>query len=321
MAQIANLYDRYDMGTNVREELDDIAYRIDPEETPVVSSIGTSTAENTFVEWLTDSLAAANKDNALIEGDQVSAASLSPRVRLGNYTQIFTKTISLSDTTAALKAAGTKGRAEMQHQIAKGMAEIKRDIEASFTQNNAAVAGNSSTARKSAGLETMIVTNISSGGGGSTPAWSSGAPLTAPTDGTQRAFTETLLKTVLATGYSNGMKPKMLCLGALQKQVFSGFTGIAQNRRDVIGKTQAMIIGAADVYVSDYGNISVVPDLFMRNRTALLIDPEFLERVVLRPMSKKELPAFGDFSAFLLRTEVCLKVKNEKAHAKIADLT
>jgi Family of unknown function (DUF5309) len=161
--------------------------------------------------------------------------------------------------------------------------------------------------------------------GGSTAATTSGAPAAAPVDGTQRAFTEAILKPVIATAFSNGAKMKMLILGALQKQTFSTFAGIAQQRYDANNRgnkpMMTAIIGAADIYVSDYGNLAVVPDLFSRNRTALGIDPEYLSLANLRPMEKRQMAKISDGEQWQIIMETTLVMRNEKAHFKIADLT
>lgn len=318
MPQPTNTFDRYDQ-VGVREDLQDMIFDISPEETPVISSLSRKKAENTYHEWQTDVLRAANPANAAIEGDVATASARGATSRVGNHTQIFQDTVVVSGTARVVNTAGRKD--ELAYQLAKVGKELKRDMEAAATQNAAANAGTSSVARRMASLETMIVTNISSGVGGSTAAWTTGAATTAPTDGTQRAFTETLLRTVIATGVQNGMRTKMLCLGVGQKQVFSSFAGIAVNRFQLSKPEQGTIIGAADVYVSDFGQLVTTVDLFQRNRTALLIDPEYAELAVLRPMKKTELAKDGDYDKYQMLTELTLVVKNERAHAKVADLT
>ena len=319
MAQPTNLFDRYAQ-VGVREDLEDIIYDISPEETPVVSMLKRTKAKQTYHEWQTNTIATANANNAAVEGDDAILSARTPTSRVGNYTQIFVKNIGVSETAIAVDAAGRDD--ELKYQLANAGRELKTDIEASVCSANAAVAGNSTTARKSAGLETMIAVNLSSGAGGSTAAWASGAATVAPTDGTQRAFTEALLKTVLLAGVQNGMRTKALILGPGQKQVFSTFVGNAVNRIDNPATVkQLTIVAGADVYLSDFGKLMVTMDLFSRNRTALLVDPEYASVAVLRPMQKIELAKTGDSTKYQMKTELCSVVSNPKAHAKVADLT
>jgi hypothetical protein len=322
MAQPVNTQSRYNM-IGIREDLEDVIFDISPEDTPVISNIERGKAKNTFHEWQTFTKAAANKDNAAIEGDTFAGTALTATQRLGNYTQIFQKGVIVSDTTFAVDAAGRAN--ELKFQLAVAGTELKRDLEAAVTQNNPGVAGNNTTARKLAGIESWLSTNISSGVGGSTTATTSGAPAAAPTDGTPRAFTEVLLKTAISLAFGNGAKMKMLVLGAAQKQVFSAFAGIAAQRYDANNRgskpMMTAIIGAADIYVSDFGNLSVVPDLFSRNRTALGIDPEYLSLATLRPMEKRQMAKISDGEQWQVIMETTLVMRNEKANFKVADLT
>ena len=50
MALPTNTYTRYTVGTNAREDLIDKITNSSPEKTPVISSFGRATAENTYHE-------------------------------------------------------------------------------------------------------------------------------------------------------------------------------------------------------------------------------------------------------------------------------
>src|ERR1700704_4353867 len=177
MPQPNNLYDRYDVNPSVREDLIDKIYNVTPEKTVVTSAFGKTTATNTYHEWQRDNFRTPNKDNALIDGDDFSAQALVPTERIGNYCQIFTKQPAVSRRANIVKKAGMG--TSMAYQKAKLLVECRRDIEASVLSANPAVAGNSTTASKSAGLRCFIYSNIVQGVGGSTPAHTSGAPLVA----------------------------------------------------------------------------------------------------------------------------------------------
>jgi hypothetical protein len=61
-------------------------------------------------------------------------------------------------------------------------------------------------------------------------------------------------------------------MGSFNKQVASGFSGIATQYQQANGKV-ATIVGAADRYVSDFGNYNFVPSRYARTRDVLLLDP------------------------------------------------
>lgn len=298
-----------------REDLTDIIYDISPTETPFMSSIGKTKATAVYHEWQTDSLAAATTANAAVEGADATSATLSPTVRLGNYTQIIQKTVQVSGTLDAVNKAGRKS--EKAYQLAKASAEIKRDLETILMANQGRSAGTSTVARKLGSLLSWIKTNSDVGSGGADPAT---IGVSTRTDGTQRTFTETLLKTVVAEVFTSGGSPKILMVGAAGKQKVSSFAGIAAQRYMAPGNTPTTIIGAADVYMSDFGTMSVVPNRFMRTRDALVIDPEYAALAYLRPFQTNDLAKTGDSENTQLLAEVTLEVKNEAAHGIIADL-
>ena len=314
MAIVANTFTRYS-AVGIREDLSNVIYNISPEETPFISNIGRENVKNTYFEWQTDSLAAASASNAALEGDDVASfTAVSPTSRIGNYTQISTKNVVISGTLEALDKAGR--RSELTYQLAKLGSELKRDMESALLANQSPVAGNTTTARRTAGLPAFIKTNTDFGTGGADT-----AGIAARTDGTQRAFSEALLKTVIAEVWESGGTPKMLMVGSHNKQVASGFTGIATRFRDVPAGQQAQIVGAADVYVSDFGTVNIVPNRFQRARDAFIVDPQYASMAVLRPIQQMELAKTGDAEKRLMLVEYGLKVNNEAAHGIVADLT
>jgi len=311
------IYNAYD-AIGQREDLTDVIYDISPTETPFMSSIGKTKATAVYHEWQTDSLAAATTNNAAVEGADASDATLSPTTRLGNYTQILQKTIKVSGTLDTVNKAGRKS--EKAYQLAKASNELKRDLETILLANQGRSAGTTnSTARKMGSLLSWIKTN--------SDANTTGDPTTigvsTRTDGTARTFTEALLKTVVAEVFASGGTPKILMVGATGKQKVSSFTGLSAYRYNVNGGTggsQATIVGAADVYLSDFGSMAVVPNRFMRTRDALILDPEYAAIAYLRPFMTNELAKAGDADKTQILVECTLEVKNEAAHGIVADL-
>ena len=302
-----------------REDLSDVIYNISPTETPFLNSVGKSKATAVYHEWQTDSLAAVNTSNYAVEGATASDATMGVTTRVGNRTQISQKTIKISGTLDAVNKAGRKS--EKAYQLAKASSEIKRDMEATLLSNQTAANGNSTTARNLGGLQAWLASNTSNGSGGS--AGANGT--TARTTGTDRAFTATLLNTVMQSAFTNGGSPTLLLVTPAQKVVASTFSGIATRYRDVPANQQAQIINAADVYVSDFGIIQIVPDRFIPNSdsddTAFLLDTEMAAVAYLRPFQTNELAQVGDADLTQLLVEYTLEVKNEAAHGIISDLT
>ena len=299
-----------------REDLSDVIYNISPTDTPFMSTVGKTKATATYHEWQTDSLASVNTSNYAVEGAAASDATMSPTTRAGNRTQISQKTVKVSGTLEAVDKAGRKS--EKAYSLAKASAEIKRDMEAILLSNQASSAGDASTARKLGGLQAWLATNGDFGTGGS--AGASGS--TARTTGTDRTFTEDILKTVVAEVYTAGGSPKVLMVRPNHKQVVSTFAGIAAQRYMAPADAPTTIIGAADVYMSDFGSISVVPSRYITTTdVAFVIDPDMAAVAYLRPFQTNELAKTGDAEVTQLLAEYTLQVSNEAAHGIIADIT
>lgn len=321
MTQPTNTFDSYD-AKGIREDLSNVIYNISPEETPFMSNVGKGSAKSTYFEWQEDSLSATDTNNAQVEGDDAPAVEPSPTARIGNYTQISRKTVTVSGTLEAVDKAGRKS--EMAYQMAKRGAELKRDIEAIATSGQAAVGGNSTTARKTAGFGAFLRTNTNNGATATEPTLSgttSGYPNAAAGDGTDRAYTETILKDVVQQVWTEGGDARMLMVGAVIKQKVSGFAGIAAQRFNVTGAKPGTIIGAADIYVSDFGNLEIVPNRFMPADVAYHVDPSMASIAFLRPFQKEELAKTGDAEKMLLICEWGVKVNNERAHGVARDIT
>ncbi|BAQ89197.1 major head protein [uncultured Mediterranean phage uvMED] len=310
MAQISNTFSTYD-AIGEREDLSDVIYNISPTDTPFMSAIAKTKATAVNHEWQLDSLAAASATNAAIEGDEVSFAAPDATVRKGNQCQISTKSVIVTGTLEAVNKAGRNS--ELAYQISKKSKELKRDMESSLTANNAPVTGNDSTAREIAGLGSWLKTNESASG---TAPSTSGT--NARSDGTQRAFTEAQLKTVIKSVWDNGGDPSMIMVGSFNKQKLSGFTGgstrfdPAENKR---------LVAAVDVYESDFGAMQVTPNRFQRARDAFVITPDLFAVAFLRDFSLEDLAKTGDAAKQFLVTEYTLESRNEQGSGIVADLT
>jgi hypothetical protein len=312
MAQPTNTFDTYD-SVGEREDLSDVIYSISPTDTPFLSSAAKTKATAVLHEWQTDSLAAAVTNNAVIEGDEATLDASTATTRLSNSTQIMDKTVVITGTQESVDKAGRAS--ELAYQIAKKAKELKRDMEATITGNIAEVTGGSSTARKMGTLGSWVVTNDDLASDGASGA---GAGNAAHTDGTQRAFTEAQLKSVIKSVWNAGGDPSMVMVGPFNKQKLSGFTG---NSTRFDAGADATLYTSVDVYASDFGQLQVVPNRFSRDRDAYVLDMEYWGIAFLRDFSMHELAKTGDSEKRQLLVEATLESRNEAASGLIADLT
>lgn len=319
MATIATTYQTYQI-KGIREQLSNLIYNIAPTDTPFMSNAGTGDKlENTFFEWQTDDLAAAVATNAQIEGDDVTTfEAATPTVRMGNYTQISRKEVIISDTAEVVNKAGRKS--ELAYQVSKRGSEIKRDIEKKLLANKAAVAGAAGTARETASILAFIKTNVDKAAGGVNPVYTT-LPNDVRTDGTPRAFTETMLKNAVQLQWNEGGKADTILVNGSQKVAISAFAGIATATFNQSTAKPSTIIGAADVYVSDFGTLYVVADRFMRSTDALILDFDLISLRYLRPFKTVPLAKTGDAEKRMLLAEFGLQVNQEKGLALVTDLS
>jgi hypothetical protein len=303
-----------------REDLSNRIYRIDPTEVPFFSGIEKGKATHTKHEWQTQALAAASTSNAALEGDDSYAADAATvTVRLDNVCQISRKTPRVTGTQQAMNPAGRGDEFDYQVML-KGM-ELKRDIEAILTgANQAKVTAATSTAPKLADVTTWIKTNTDKGGGTAADPTAADGTSARVDSATQRAFTEGQLKNVLKKCYDQGGRPSKILMGSFNKQAFSMFAGRATPTQNA---DQKKITAAVEVYVSDFGTLSAVPDLFMRTKDVFVLEMEKWAYAPLpgRNFMSYDLAKTGDSDARTVLSQYTLESRNEKASGGIYDLT
>jgi len=317
MAVTANTNETYSVST-IREDLASALASVSPTETIFMSTVGSRNVDNTYFEWSEVDLAAAATNNQ-IEGDSgLSNSSPTNAVRKGNYTAISAKVVEVSDTNQSVN--GVANAQTVAKQVAYKLSELKRDMEKMALNNVAASAGASGTARTTAGLPAFLVTNTERGTGGAdgttSGSGSAGYPNAAATDGTTRAITETLLKSVIASCWDQGADPSIVLCGSSQKQTISGFTGNATKYQEVDGKK---LTAAVDIYVSDFGSLQIVPARHIRARDVFVLDPSYAKIAYLQTARQKPLARTGLSERRLISCEWGLEVTSEKAHGVIAD--
>ena len=307
-----------------REQLADVVSRITPEDTPILTEIGSETTRGIHPEWETVDLNAPGA-NVQAEGDEYAFSAATPAVRVGNYTQIMRKTGIVSGTQESVDNAG---RAEQikEQKLMRGL-ELRKDVEFSIVSNVASVAG---TSRVSGGLPSWATSNVSRGATGANGGFNSGTGLTvAATDGTQRAFSKAITDAVMQGGFNSGANFKFLSVSPYVKSVFVSFmsdSNVAAFRYSVDRGRDNEIVSNADFYEGPFGRVRVVPNRVQAvsagvARNAFFVDPEMLSWLWLRKIrTDPNIAKTGDAEKFVLIGEGCLKVKNEKGIGVAADL-
>ena len=301
--------------SGLAEDFEDIIFNVSPTDTPMLTMAKRTKATARYHQWQVDSLAAASSNKAE-EGADASYATAAQTTTLGNYCQISTKTVDISRTLDIVNKYGRKSEVAMQ--LMKRGKELKRDMEFTICRNQPSA---STTARATAGWECMISGNLVASNSGQTTDYSvrgfSAASWTAPEDGSSATFVEADLTSALGLAWADGGDPSVIMMSKLNKNRFNAFSGIATKYNEVKGTAQAIVAGAADIYVSSYGNHTVKLNRYMRDVAVFCIDPEYISVAYLDGIKKTPMAKTGDSERHLLTVEYCLVANSLDAHATV----
>jgi len=308
-----------------RESLSDVISMITPRDTPIYSEIDHPSVDRAFFEWEIDTLAAPVA-NTQLEGDTFTFNTVGAVTRVGDYTQIMSKTWSIS---ASQESSDNAGDAEKRKrvQLKRGI-EIRKDVELAIVTNTASVGGQT---RVTGGLPSWLVSNVSrGGGGGANGGYSSGSKLTvAETTGTQRAFTQALMDTVMQSCYVSGANVTKAYVSPYAKGVFVSFmsnANVATFRYMAESGDNNKIVSNADVYASPWGEIEIVPNRVMANsatvaRRVFLVDPDMLQWAWFRPIANvPNIAKIADSDQGVILGEGGVKMNNEAGCGVVADI-
>lgn len=301
--------------SGLAEDFEDIIFSVSPTETPMLTLAKRKTANARLHQWQEDQLAAASS-NKVEEGADATYATAAGTTTLNNYCQISTKTVDISRTLDIVNKYGRKS--EVAYQLMKRGKELKRDMEFTIARNQPSA---STTARATAGWECMISTNLVRSNAAQTTDYSvrgySASSWTAPEDGSSVTFIEADLVSALGLAWDGGGDPSTIFMTKKNKNLFNAFAGVATKYNEVKGTSQATVTGAADLYVSSYGNHAVKLNRYMRDNAVFCIDPEYISVAYLDGIKKTPMAKTGDSERYLLTVEYALVCDCRDAHATI----
>lgn len=289
-----------------REDLDDIAYDISPEETPVMSMAGRDSADAVTIDWIEDALGATSA-GGVIEGNETTETAAPNPTRLGNVCQINERIVTISGSQMAVKSAGNFGK--MARETARRTKELKRDVEAAMIRMQPRVNGNEATARQTRSIPHFITNRV----GDVAPA-SETAAAGAITGGA--ALSDATVIAAMKAAYEEGGTPSKLVVSPDNKEIVATFTGRVN---EVLNVSETKVTFDVTVISTSFGRLEVVIDRFFAdNKYSLLLDPEYVKLARLRPIARTKIAVIGDKETALVNTEFAVKVTNRAAHAVIA---
>lgn len=266
----------------------------------------------TLAATLADNLKLHIIGNAALEGADAPAARFTSRVRKQNYTQIFTKSVSVSGTMQAVQAHGVADEADYQKQ--ERLRELLRDLENTVINGVAAETdpqGSASTRRTMNGIAATLQTNVFVPGVGGFPDGGG-----ASGDGLDESLINEALKRIW--DQSSGAVDTIL-LNGNQKRAFNQLVG--GDRR--YGPDDDRVRNLVNFYESDFGVCRVVVSRWVPADAAFLLDSSRVQVMPLRGRSffHKPLNTTGDSVEGQVIGEYTLELKNEAAHGVIRGLS
>lgn len=324
-----------------KEDLANFISMVTRDETPFMASIGKTKAKAIYHEWQTDELLAPGS-NAVAEGSTFSTvagaqAAGGDRTRLGNYTQINSKTVQVSGTKRSVDQAGVAD--EYAYQLKKVGTEMRRDLELdlvhSFNDKNG------SGTRTMGGYQAYVNDNVVNAGAAgaytapsTTGIGTAGAIDRGAADANLQAIELSDVDDIMQSIYEQGGKATTLMTSPKNKRELSSKAhGTGQNtvrNLDDSGKIRQSI----ELFDSDFGSIQIVPNYIMgldfntgsgattnsKDFSALVYDPSFFKIATLRPLQETEVGQQGDSTIGQIVEECTLAVSSPKSAGMIVGL-
>ena len=285
---------------------------LSPTDTPFVSMVGKEAVQQTLFQWQTDTLAAPDAANAVIEGAAATDGTSATTSVKTNVTQILRKVVKVSDTANALANYG-RGR-ELQYQMEKAGKEIKRDLEVILLSAQAKADGDASTARKTAAFQALVGT----GAGGTTADPDTGAIVVKTTAGSG-VITEAELFDMTYQTYIAGSSANIIMFHPKYASFFSSLqekSGGGANRMRMFTNVDTEVNLHVSSLVDPLGQeFKLIPNRFMPQDAIYFFNPADWTQMVLRAPSREKLAKDGSYEKWMIEMEVGLRHRNPYASA------
>jgi hypothetical protein len=329
------------VGVSEREDLANFISMITRDETPFYSSIGKTKAKSILHEWQTDELAAPGS-NAVAEGSSYTTAAAAQsagpvRTRLGNYSQVNSKTVEVSGSKRAVDQAGVAD--EYAYQLKKRGTELRRDVEHDMVHSwNSS---NGSGTRTMGGYQAFTNVNIVNAGAAGAyvaPATvgvgTAGVIARGAADANLAALELSNVDDAMQAIYQEGGKATTMMTSPANKRKFSAKAQAADSNVTRNIDDSGKLRQSVEMYDSDFGTIRIVPNYIMglaHNTTgdgttnaadfsALVYDPQWFNTATLRPLHETEVGQAGDSTIGQIVEECTLEVRNPSGCGLIVGL-
>lgn len=303
-------------------------------ELPLTQRAGTSPVSNKYSEWNEDALRDPDVTNAKVDGqDTITANDTKTGTRLGNYAQICTKTVQISTRSAAVDSIGNSG--SLGYQVSRRTDECRRDVEAIALTMQGSVEGDAdaNTPPKTAGIFAYFKTNVNLPADGVVGGFNTGTKLiVAPTPGTKRGLTETMVRDMVEMVYLSNGDPNIMMTRPKLCRLFSEYCFTAEARIGTLmsdigqDKSPSVAKGSVNVFEADFGIVlTLIPNRLQpevgakgsKVSNVLIADFEYIKLGYLKGYATEPLAKTGLSSKAQISVDWMTKVLCEKASGAI----
>ncbi len=278
---------------SIREDLLDIITNMSPQETQLLSGLGTSSAKDTMHIWLKDTLKSVAA-NSHIEGADATYPDRTDPERMYNHCQIVRVGYDVTDSERAVNNAGFSDR--YNYETTKALKEWKNDTEYALMRGSMAT-GAGTTARAMKGIKRFLLSNNYTNASGI-------------------SLTETILNDRFEDVWSDGTQVNALYVPMYMKRKISTFTGGATKNVDV---TDRRLVLAVDIYQADAAtNVKLFAHRYVHvsgdtNYDVVGIDEDKFKVAYLRKPFTRELAKTGDSTKGEVIGELTMECLHEDA--------
>jgi hypothetical protein len=318
---------------NVPEAVINQLFMISPTETLFTSMIEQNTEPSGKHEFLKESLATPNPDNAAVDGAAISLGdSTGVAEREWDWCQLTERNIALG--SQAETSDGFGNITKFSRQLRDRTFETRRDREATYMSNNESVMGvEGATPGASAGFFACISTNVDTDG--TAGGWDGTNVYDAPIVGTTRALSEAAISAVHQAAYTAGGNVDCFMMIPSLKAKWTDFMFTSSARIGAIytptqpGGSGATAIGSIQMYESNWGAVEVKANRVMqpvvatpgsRNTSFALIDSSKWANSVQFDVRAERLAKDGHADNWMVESSWTLLPLNEASSGGLLDI-
>jgi hypothetical protein len=282
-----------------REDLIDVIGDVSPDDNPLSTMLGTTTAKGTYHEWLEDYIARPSSVSTSIEGKQTTYSDLTQPSRRGNFTHIISDSFRVSGTEQAVAVAGMGD--PFAYQKGKALRTWKNKLEFALINSTPGASGSSGVARAMYGIDAVITTHVT--------ARNSGSSLS------EDSFNEAIQG--VWTDVGSDYVPNMILVPGGLKRKISSFTAGSTRYVDA---TDKKLVRPVMVYESDFGVHSVMAHKDVQNSagtvTLIGLREDKWKIAYLRQPKAEDRPKDGDYQSGEIIGEGTLEYLAERSNFK-----